>query len=343
MEFDLVENALHSLSEALSYYNEADEDKNADQFKFCILLTNHCAELLLKEILRRNHPALVFENIDKIQDLTKEDDIQTVGYRLALHRVKTLCGVNLNQYENYLVELGKTRNTVQHYKCNIDGAFYKNLMSQSFSAIEFLFLDVLKLHFEDYQGVIDPDDISFLHEDAQAFKTRKEDILKEFQQGTSIRYEIIYDKEKVLTPPCPICGFHLLATDGEYGIRCKMCGQEFDDYQAICDNDQSCITSTYIMRELGRRKGKLYHPVYECPDCDCNAVVYLPKQDNWKCLCCNKTFGEPSYCEDCGNLMPCGLSTLAMSDYSTEDYKYLCQRCASKARESEEYIDYTLE
>lgn len=137
--------------------------------------------------------------------------------------------------------------------------------------------------------------------------------------------------------------FPLLATDGEYGIRCKMCGQEFDDYQAICDNDQSCITSTYIMRELGRRKGKLYHPVYECPDCDCNAVVYLPKQDNWKCLCCNKTFGEPSYCEDCGNLMPCGLSTLAMSDYSTEDYKYLCQRCASKARESEEYIDYTLE
>ena len=59
MEFDLVENALHSLSEAISYYNEADENDNADKFKFCVLLTNHCAELLLKEILRRNHPALV--------------------------------------------------------------------------------------------------------------------------------------------------------------------------------------------------------------------------------------------------------------------------------------------
>lgn len=97
MEFDLVENALHSLSEAIFYYTEADESENADKFKFCILPTNHCAELLLKEILRRNHPSLVFENIDNIKDISKEDDIQTVGYRIALNRVKTLCGVNLHQ------------------------------------------------------------------------------------------------------------------------------------------------------------------------------------------------------------------------------------------------------
>ena len=49
MTFDLVENALHSLREAISYYTEADEGQNADQFKFSVLLTCHCAELLLKE------------------------------------------------------------------------------------------------------------------------------------------------------------------------------------------------------------------------------------------------------------------------------------------------------
>lgn len=41
MTFDLVENALHSLREAISYYTEADEGQNADQFKFSVLLTCH--------------------------------------------------------------------------------------------------------------------------------------------------------------------------------------------------------------------------------------------------------------------------------------------------------------
>ena len=115
MTFDLVENALHSLREAISYYTEADEGQNADQFKFSVLLTCHCAELLLKEILVRNHPALIYEDIDKIGNIDREADRQTVGYRLALLRVKNLCGVDLKQYEDYLVELGQTRNTVQHY------------------------------------------------------------------------------------------------------------------------------------------------------------------------------------------------------------------------------------
>lgn len=343
MEFDLVENALHSLSEAISYYNEADEGDNEHLFKFSVILSNHCAELLLKEILRRNHPALVFENIDKINDIDNDDDIQTVGYRLALQRVKQLCHVNLEPYENYLVELGKYRNKIQHYKCKIDGAFYKNLMSQAFSAIEYLFLDILKLHFENYESILDPRDIAFLHEDTQAFKTRRSDILKEFQQGTAKRYKILYDIKKELIIPCPICGATLLAKEGQDGIRCKMCGKEFTNYQEICDNDQSCLTSNHILRELGKRKGKLYNPVYTCPKCDCNAVVYLPDFHGWKCLCCNEVFGDTVYCDDCGNPMPDGISQLAMSESDTEDYKYLCQSCTSKAKESDEYIGYYID
>lgn len=343
MEFDLVENALHSLSEAISYYNEADENDNADKFKFCVLLTNHCAELLLKEILRRSHPALVYEDIDKIKDISSEDDIQTVGYRVALRRVKTLCKVELHQYEAYLVELGKIRNSVQHYKCNIDGAFYKNLMAQSFSAIEFLFIDVLNLRFEDYESVIDPQDVSFLHEDVQARKTRIDDILKEFQNGTTARYNISYDKDKTLTPQCPICGASLLALTGEQGIRCKMCGTDFENYEVLCELDQSCFNRKHIARELGRRRGKLCYPTNICSDCDYEAVVYLPQEKSWKCLCCNKAFGETSYCDDCGNPIPNDLAHLAMSDYNTEDYKYLCQTCAEKARASEEYFGYNID
>ena len=63
LEYGLVENALDSLRESMAYYTEGDETHNVNQYKFSILLAAHCAELLLKEILRRNHPALLFENI----------------------------------------------------------------------------------------------------------------------------------------------------------------------------------------------------------------------------------------------------------------------------------------
>lgn len=71
LEYGLVENALDSLREAMNYYNEGDEEDNANQYKFSILLSAHCVELLLKEILRRNHPALLFENIDSVKDLCR--------------------------------------------------------------------------------------------------------------------------------------------------------------------------------------------------------------------------------------------------------------------------------
>ena len=89
LEYGLVENALDSLRESMAYYTEGDETHNANQYKFSILLAAHCAELLLKEILRRNHPALLFENIDVVNSL-EDDDNQTVGYRVAIQRVKRL-------------------------------------------------------------------------------------------------------------------------------------------------------------------------------------------------------------------------------------------------------------
>ena len=346
MEFDLVQNALHSLSEAMSYYHEADETANADKYKFCILLSAHCAELLIKELLRRNHPSLVFEDIDKIKRITDDVDAQTVGYKLAMQRAKNLCGVDFQQYENYLAELGAVRNRVQHYKCTIDGVYYKRLMSQVFSAIEYLFLDVLHLHFEDFEDVIDSRDVSFLHEDANAFAARKNDLRKEFESGNATRYRIEYDNGHILDIPCPTCGTTFLAQEDH--IRCKLCGKEYIDQRSLHENDRACIISNHVLRELGRRKGKLSYPIYECPECEHDAVVYIgatPDGESWLCLNCATMYDGMSYCDDCGSPMPNDdkIAHLAMLDYDTENFKYLCPDCAKKARQSEEYIGYEID
>lgn len=341
LEYGLVENALDSLREAMNYYNEGDEEDNANQYKFSILLSAHCVELLLKEILRRNHPALLFENIDSVKDL-QDDDNQTVGYKNAIQRVKKLCGVDLKQYETYIDELGRVRNQIQHYKCSINGEYHKQLMAKTFSAIEFIFRDILGLKFEDYENIIEPADIDFLHEDIAANKARKKDIVKDFEKSEN-RFRIEYVDGKYLEVCCPHCGTESLALESNGKIKCKFCGEEFDNYSELHKADRNCITQYGILREFGRRKHLLHSRIFECPQCENDSMIMLPNR-KWLCLVCGYEVEESCYCDECGDEMPCidRICTTAISDTDTEDFKTLCPQCAKKYSEDEAYIGYEL-
>lgn len=86
LEYGLVENALDSLRESMAYYTEGDETHNVNQYKFSILLAAHCAELLLKEILRRNHPALLFENINSVEQTLRIIVRYMLPTEIVLHK-----------------------------------------------------------------------------------------------------------------------------------------------------------------------------------------------------------------------------------------------------------------
>lgn len=341
MEFGLVENALHSLKEAIDYYQNADEDEYATQYKFSIMLSAQCAELLLKEILRQNHPALLFENIDKISNV-EDDDNQTVNYITAIKRVKTICNIKLYQYEEYLSELGRVRNRIQHFKYDINGKYHKKLMAQSFSAIEFLFRDVLHLKLEEYPTVIDESYLDFLHEDITSYETRLADIKKELNQSKQELFRLNYTKGKYFDVHCSVCGCKKTLIRRENSIVCKMCGMKFKDYEDIHEHDWGCVTSQNILRELGRRKDKIY-PIYECPKCENNSLIQ-PAYGEWHCLVCGNLYGGTSYCDICGDEMPNDETfyKIAFSDSDTEDYMCLCPKCTKKVEQDEEYIGYEI-
>lgn len=341
LEYGLVENALDSLRESMAYYTEGDETHNVNQYKFSILLAAHCAELLLKEILRRNHPALLFENIDVVNSL-EDDDNQTVGYRVAIQRVKRLCKIDLRHYENNLVELGRVRNQIQHYKCVINGAYHKELMARAFSSIEFLFREILGLRFEAYENIIDRADIEFLHEDAVANETRKADIAREFKRDQN-KFEIEYINKKYIAVCCPNCATESLSiSDGK--IICKFCGADFENYSALHAADRNCITQEAILREFGRRKHLLRSRVFACPECENNSVIHLP-DGTWMCLVCGSRIEETMYCDECGDEIPNSnrIYKTAISDTNADDFRFLCPDCAKRYTEEEQLMGYALE
>ena len=339
LEYSLIENALHSLSEAAAYYNETDTQKDADRYKFCILLTAHCAELLLKEILRRVHPAFIYTDVDKYH--AQDTNEETIGYKLSIKRVKSICGIDFGSYEQYLVELGEVRNRLQHFKFEVNGEYHKQLMCRAFSAIDFLFKDILHGKYDDYTSVISSDEIEKLREDEDRVKARLSDIRKEFSDKKYQKMQLEYDEGKYIKVLCPNCGQDTLAIDG--AIKCRMCDAQFENYRKLHDSDNGCVTMDSILRDLGRRRKAGIIKTFDCPECEYDALLRLPN-GMWKCFVCGNEYEDAIYCDSCGEEMPNSdqFYFTIQSHSDADDFMFFCPKCAKEARNCDEFIDYEI-
>lgn len=348
MEFDLIHNAMHSLNEAIDYYSAGKENNKPDLFKFSILLTCHCAELLLKEILHSNHPVLIYESIDDY-DYNVGAKL-TIGFVTALKRIKRTCNIDLGIYRQYLDELSSLRNMMQHFKFSVEEAQCQKVMVQSFSAIEHILTVVLKREFSEFEDVLSPATIEYLRDDEAAYSKRKEDISIEIKRQNLDYFTVGYTvfsperKEKRIKVPCPSCGEHLLTISTDGKIKCHLCRKEFLSHNELHENDSRCIVSDEMEREIGRRKHEIPYTIYECENCDYDALIFNPKIDSWVCWVCGHTIGNTISCDDCGIDLPDSeyYYRIALSYFDTDDYKYLCLDCAKQMENSDHGSDYEI-
>ncbi|MBT9515536.1 MAG: hypothetical protein IV112_02515 [Methyloversatilis discipulorum] len=111
--FALLDNGADSIERALALLAYEDDSPNKHQrYKLAIILTAHGIEMLLKERLRKIHPAFVWENIDKYPSLSA----RTVGAELALERLKTIGKVTFSEsHLKTLRRLRAMRNAIEHF------------------------------------------------------------------------------------------------------------------------------------------------------------------------------------------------------------------------------------
>src|SRR5262249_42097154 len=113
IQFDLLSNARDSLKRAVDLL--AWDDFNSDDAKLKHAITNaaHAIELLLKERLRREHPAFIWQNVDKYGSL----QALTVTAETAIGRLATICKVTFSDADKAnLLALRNTRNAIEHYE-----------------------------------------------------------------------------------------------------------------------------------------------------------------------------------------------------------------------------------
>ena len=107
IKLSLLENAHSFIVEALSKAILAEKDST--QWKYAILNLVQAIELSLKELLRRQHPALIYRDVDKQNE--------TVSLKFARSRLEQIAGITFEQADlNSIQKASDCRNEIVHYQ-----------------------------------------------------------------------------------------------------------------------------------------------------------------------------------------------------------------------------------
>jgi len=131
IELDILENAIDSLNEALSKYQEG-KDGNEKAYKFCVQHLSHFLELILKYYVIQSHPLLIYKNPFA---KTINEETQTIGLHEAINFLKNEGHDISSKFEKDIKWLKKLRNNIEHHKFEMDVDEVEEAIGRLMSAV----------------------------------------------------------------------------------------------------------------------------------------------------------------------------------------------------------------
>lgn len=233
----ILDNSYQFINESLRYYRRT--KKTPTYWPFTIFLIIQGLELLMKHVLKKEHPILIYENVDKPKN--------TVSLSQALERLISISKIQIDEKEKRLINKAiNYRNLVLHYELSYNHFELKSNYVQLFEFVHYFH----KKHIEkELHGFIDktlwPTEgelmnnfkKEFVHyHGIEVFKSIPAEIVR-FQKFNGLviagkEYQRIpYGQEKTewSQDPCHDCGclkgqFHINHCDVE---ECPSCGGQF--------------------------------------------------------------------------------------------------------------------
>lgn len=119
----LIENSYSFINEAI--VNSRRSKRNHKYLSFSILHLIQGLELMLKHVLREEHPILIYENIDK--------PTNTVSLSQCLQRLKNIANVNIDEKEDKIINRAiSQRNKIVHFEYEINPFHQKSVFIELF-------------------------------------------------------------------------------------------------------------------------------------------------------------------------------------------------------------------
>ena len=211
LKLTLLENSHSFLCEALTKAVAA--EKEPTQWKFAIFNLTQAIELSLKERLRREHPLLIFQDVDKRE--------QTVSLRNAVPRLRDGCQLPLSQDDvDTINSAAKWRNQIVHSEFSLNTAEVK----PAFAKLTGFIADFHGRFLDDKLKEAIPEKLWL---EVVNIREYGEDIFRRASE------RLISEKIHPTTVwPCPMCGWKAFVSQHEKN-KCYVCGHK--DIIVTCD------------------------------------------------------------------------------------------------------------
>jgi hypothetical protein len=287
--FTTLENGLDFILRALQYLGG---EPSGRDLKYAVLHLHSGIELILKEPLRREHWALIFE---KPEEATREKfdtgDFFSVSWKTCLKRLDGICDIEISESDNKaLNNLKNKRNRLEHF------GIVDNIFAIKASTVPVLNFAVDFISNEIGQATMSLSEQQLLQQ-IQLNLGNFSDFVDNRMQIISSELESFEDH--VVT--CPRCLQDTWTIDAE--VRCLFCGHQQRDPQSAIDD--------YVVNVLGIDWHSIAEggdwPVYTCPSCsmetlvDFNSTHQLDKP-RFVCFDCGEQWdwGGLEFCGSCG-------------------------------------------
>lgn len=244
LKLTLEENAISFAEDALS--NAVMAEKAPKRWKFAILSLIQAIELSLKELLRKQHPYLIYQNIDKPD--------KTVGIEQAIQRLRLIAGITMTPDESSALRTAvDVRNKIVHHHVDEAVANLKLVFARLLGFLN----DFHRKHLDEpLQDALD----KTLWQDGVKIKEYGEELYRRAKDHIASD-----DLDEALLITCPKCGWEALSAWGKNQDTCYVCGHVED--LVVCERCQK----TMLFGEHEEHSDKNY-----CWDC----LVYIT-DDYW--------------------------------------------------------------
>jgi|AKZA01.1.fsa_nt_gi hypothetical protein len=298
MSYTVLENGLdfilHSVIN-LQILNDSklDIDDQKKILKYALLHFSSGLELVLKCRLLEENWTYIFANMNTAKkELLESGVFISADSNTVLDRLESLCNITLSQEDkNKLTMIRNYRNQIEHFKINepllsIQANIHKGIS---------ILISIINEHFviskfNDEERHLFDQIIEGLKKIQKHYNDVKSIVL------TQLENEELQDKTLI----CPACKENLLLIDE--GATCRLCGYEIGSSEEAAED--------YLWRILGidslttTLNGGEY-PLYECPECGVEALIYDNNLQQYICFHCGirKNKQEVDFCQKCNKLL----------------------------------------
>lgn len=232
-ELDLLENALDSLSEALSKFEDG-EDGEQKAYKFAVLHMAHFIELIFKHHIASKHPLLIYK--DPFSN--RLDRNKTIGLWECINFINNEAPDTVSpELRKDLEWIKRLRNEIEHHKFTMEVFQVRSTIGRLFRSVMEFLDEHADLNIEGYLPDHAKDTFKILSDEYEFSIRTAIKAAEEVENENPIDYSSDPDAYPVRFE-CPECSHDTLVLNEESvtGYRCTFCeNEESDDLPGTCD------------------------------------------------------------------------------------------------------------